>query len=67
MKETPFTRMLRAYGIDLMHLPDDTSVTNAPGGLGIWVETFCLDNEGLPLIDELKGDTVTRNVFHPHP
>lgn len=67
MKETPFTRMLRAYGIDPTHLPDDVTVTHAPGGLGIWVETFCLDNEGLPLIDELKGDTVTRNVFYPHP
>lgn len=67
MKETPFTRMLRAYGIDPTYLPDDVTVTNAPGGRGIWVETFCFDDEGLPLVDDLKGESVTRNVFHPHP
>ena len=67
MKETPFTRVLRAYGSDPTSLPAAVTVTKAPGGRGIWVETFCFDDEGLPLVDDLKGESVTRNVFHPHP
>lgn len=67
MKETPFTRMLRAYGIDPTYLPDDVTVTHAPGGRGIFVETYCFDDEGLPLVDDLTGEGVTQNVFHPEP
>lgn len=67
MKETPFTRMLRAYGLEPMCLPDDVTVTRAPGGHGIYVETFCSNEEGKALVDDLTGEWVTRNVFHPEP
>lgn len=67
MKETPFTTMLRAYGIDPTCLPDDVTVTRAPGGRGIFVETYCLNKEGQVQWDDLTGDAITRNVFHPHP
>lgn len=67
MKETPFTRMLRAYGIDPTYLPDDVTVTRAPGSRGIFVETYCFDGDGQVLFDDLKGDPVTLNVFHPEP
>jgi len=67
MKETPFTTMLRAYGIDPTYLPEDVTVTHAPGDLGIFVETYCFDDEGLPLVDDLTGDLTIRNVFHPEP
>ncbi|MGX6402811.1 hypothetical protein [Dermabacter hominis] len=46
MKETPFTTMLRAYGLDPTYLPDDVTVTHAPGSRGIFVETYCFDSEG---------------------
>ena len=67
MKETPFTRMLRAYGIDPEYLPDDVTVTRAPGGRGIYVETYVFNQDGNPLWDALTGDAITRNVFHPEP
>lgn len=67
MKETPFTRMLRAYGIDPTYLPDDVTVTRAPGSRGIYVETLTLDKNGQVIFDDLTGDTVTHNVFHPEP
>lgn len=67
MKETPFTSMLRAYGIDPTYLPDDATVTRAPGGRGIFVETFCFNNDGNPLWDALTGESVTQNVFYPEP
>lgn len=67
MKETPFTRMLRDYGIDPAYLPDDVTVTRAPGGRGIYVETYVFNKDGHPLWDALTGDLTIRNVFHPHP
>lgn len=67
MKETPFITMLRAYGIDPTRLPDDVTVTRAPGGRGIFVETYCLNKEGQVQWDDLAGDLTIRNVFHPEP
>ena len=67
MKETPFTTMLRAYGIDPTCLPDDVTVTHAPGNRGIYVETYCFDSEEQLLDDDLTGDAITRNVLHPEP
>ena len=67
MKETPFTAMLRAYGIDPTCLPGDVTVTRAPGGRGIYVETYCLNEEGQVQWDDLTGDLTIRNVFHPEP
>lgn len=67
MKETLFTTMLRAYGLEPMCLPDDVTVTRAPGSRGIYVETFCFNEDGKALVDDLTGDAITRNVFHPEP
>ena len=67
MKETPFTRMLRAYGIDPEYLPDDVTVTRAPGGRGIYVETYVFNQDGNPLWDARTGDAITRNVSPPEP
>lgn len=67
MKETPFTTMLRAYGIDPAYLPDDVTVTRAPGNRGIYVETYVFNKDGHPLWDALTGESVTQNVFHPEP
>lgn len=67
MKETPFMRMLRAYGVDLMRIPEDTAVTVMRGHDGIFVKTFCLDQDGQVAIDDRNSTIVTRNVFHPHP
>jgi len=67
MKETPFTTMLHAYGVDLMRVPEDATVTGVRGHDGIYVETYCFDSEGQLLVDDLTGDAITRNVFHPHP
>ena len=67
MKETPFTTMLRAYGIDPIPLPDNVAVTHAPGGKGIYVETYCLDPLGRIQWDELTGNPTTRSILYPHP
>lgn len=67
MKETLLVTMLRAYGVNTMCLPDDATVTRAPGRRGIYVEMFCFDEEGKALVDDLTGDTITRNMFYPEP
>lgn len=67
MKETPFITMLRAYGVDLMAVPEDTTVTVLRGQDGIFVETFCYDQNGQVAVDDLNINIVTRNAFHPEP
>lgn len=67
MKETPFTTMLCAYGVDLMTVPENATVTVLRGQDGIYVETFCLDQDGQVAVDDLNSTIVTRNAFHPHP
>lgn len=63
----PFIQMLYAYGVDLMRVPEDATVTGVRGHDGIYVETYCFDGDGHVLVDDLTGDAITRNVFHPHP
>jgi len=67
MKETPFTTMLRAYGVDLMTVPEDATVTVLSSKDGIFVETFCYDEYGETAIDTLNDTIVTRNAFYPEP
>lgn len=67
MKETPFITMLRAYGVDLMTVPEDATVTVLRGQDGIYVETFCLDQDGQVAVDDLDDNLITRNAFHPEP
>ena len=67
MKETPFTTMLRTYGVDLMTVPEDAAVTVLGGQDGIFVETFCYDKYGEIAIDSLNDNIVTRNAFYPEP
>ena len=67
MKETPFIAMLRAYGVDPMTVPEDATVTLIHDQDGIFVETFCYDQNDEVAIDDLNSNIVTRDVYYPHP
>lgn len=67
MKETVITKMLHDYGVDLTRLPSNATITPSRDQAGIYVETFCYDEDGEILIDNLAKRAITRNVFHPEP
>ena len=72
MKEALISKTLQAYGVDLTRLPGNATITpcwdRAEGRVtGIYVQTFCYDQDGEILIDNLAKRAVILNVFHPEP